>query len=450
MVTGQCRRHVAAACFPFASHPAALLLLVRHLAASSPDVLFTFFGTKDCNKNMFKDGGSGANLPPNVVPHVVHDGIPDGHVVSDMHRELMLFLKGAKESFKKGMEEAEAMVGVKISCVVSEALMWFCGGIAADKGASWVAFWICSATSLSAHLHIDDFRAKFGTQDVEEDDLVGTVPGFSMVRFSDLPEGVVLGDFSSPLSQMVYNMATALPNATATIVNLYEELEWDAVKDLKIMLKKCINVGPLSLLFPHQATRSDDYGCIPFLEGRDHASVAYIAFGTLATPPPHELVALAKALEASRITFIWSLKDNDVAHLPKEFKERTDGRGKVVPWAPQVALLAHQAVGVFVNHGGWASVTESIFAGVPMICRPFFADQFLNTRYVETVWKIGTAVDVFTKTGTLDALERVIRTEEGKQMRANVAALKSSVEAAVPLKGSSNKNLESLIELVTE
>ncbi|GAB2218258.1 hypothetical protein Drorol1_Dr00001478 [Drosera rotundifolia] len=448
-------RHIACCTFPFGTHAAPLLLLVRHLAAASPTTLFTFLGTQDSNSHVFKKGSSSSPLPNNIVLQPVHDGVPPGHVFSGHYGEpIGLFLRAGKESFRNGMDEAEAVVGVRISCVLSDAFLWFCGELAEERAATWVAFWTSGAAAVSAHLHTDLFRKEIGTQGVEarKDELVGIVPGFSTVRLHDLPEGVVLGDFSNPFSQMLHNMAIALPRATATAVNSYEELEIELVEDLKTKLKNYLNVGPFPLLFPPQGTKSDDYGCIPFLEGRDHASVAYVSFGTVATLPPHELVALADAVEVSRITFIWSLNDKAAEHLPEGFKERTEGRGKVVPWAPQVALLAHPATGVFITHGGWNSIIESIIAGVPMICRPFLGDQMLNTRFIETVWRIGTGVevDVFTKTGTLAALEKVIRTEEGKQMRANVTVLKGLAEAAVQPNGSSIKNMESLIKLVTE
>jgi UDP:flavonoid glycosyltransferase YjiC (YdhE family) len=53
-----------------------------------------------------------------------------------------------------------------------------------------------------------------------------------------------------------------------------------------------------------------------------------------------------------------------------------------VPWAPQAAVLRHAAVGAFVTHSGWGSVTEGMAGGVPMACRPFFGDQLMNARAV--------------------------------------------------------------------
>ncbi|GAB2238759.1 hypothetical protein Droror1_Dr00024672 [Drosera rotundifolia] len=197
---GQWRRHMAAFSFPWASHAAPLLLLVRHLAAASPDVLFTFFGTKDTNNNIFKEGASPL---PNILPHVVDDGVPEGHVFSSHHWEpTRLFLKAAMEgSFKKGMEEAEAAAGVEISCVIADAFIWFYGDIAAENGATWVAFWTAAAATLSTHFHTDVLRARIGTQDLDawKDELVGTIPGFSTVRICDLYKVYSL-EISPPLS----------------------------------------------------------------------------------------------------------------------------------------------------------------------------------------------------------------------------------------------------------
>ena len=52
-------------------------------------------------------------------------------------------------------------------------------------------------------------------------------------------------------------------------------------------------------------------------------------------------------------------------------------------WAPQVRILHHPAVKVFLTHGGMNSVAEGIAAGVPMACLPLFGDQPDNCQRVE-------------------------------------------------------------------
>ena len=52
--------------------------------------------------------------------------------------------------------------------------------------------------------------------------------------------------------------------------------------------------------------------------------------------------------------------------------------GKVIIWAPQVAILAHSAVRGFVSHCGWNSLLESIWYGVPVATWSMYAEQQIN------------------------------------------------------------------------
>ncbi|KAH1087106.1 hypothetical protein GYH30_018577 [Glycine max] len=80
--------------------------------------------------------------------------------------------------------------------------------------------------------------------------------------------------------------------------------------------------------------------------------MAYVSFGTVVTPPPHEIVAVAEALEASGFPFLWSLKEHLKDLLPRGFLERTSESGKAMAWAPQTEVLGHGSVGVFVTDYG--------------------------------------------------------------------------------------------------
>mgnify|MGYP003385551578 CR=1 FL=1 len=77
-------------------------------------------------------------------------------------------------------------------------------------------------------------------------------------------------------------------------------------------------------------------------------------------------------------------------------RRQSDSKIYFSSWAPQLAVLAHPAVRLFVTHGGANSVHESILYAVPMIVIPFFDDQRYNgPRLVE----LGLAVACLAKDG---------------------------------------------------
>ncbi|CAN0858982.1 Anthocyanidin 3-O-glucosyltransferase UFGT [Linum grandiflorum] len=446
--------HVVVLSFPFGTHAAPLLAVVKRLAAMSPATHFSFFGTEQSNASAFKNHASGGGSP-NLRAHKVWNGIPEGYELTGRPQEAIeLFMKAAPGEFKKGIEAAVAESGRKVSCLVTDAFYWF----ASEMGIPWIAFWTAGPNSLSAHLHTDALREALDAIDGrEEDTLKGIIAGMSNLRFRDLPEGVVKGNLQSIFSTMLHNMATHLPKASSVFINSFYALDPTITDDLASKLTNFLNIGPFHLLPPFPATQqqpSATSDCIYWLNDQRHslASVAYLSFGSVVTPPPHELAAVAEALETSQVPFIWSLKDHSRAHLPDGFLERTKGNGLVVSWAPQLEVLGHQAVGVFITHCGWNSVLESIAGGVPMICRPFFGDQIVNSRMVEQAWEIGVNLEgcVFTKSGLVSCLDRVLRQEQGRKVRGNTRLLKAKAEEATQSKGSSTTDFFKLVELVSK
>uniref|UniRef100_A0A0D9X1M5 Uncharacterized protein n=1 Tax=Leersia perrieri TaxID=77586 RepID=A0A0D9X1M5_9ORYZ len=64
-------------------------------------------------------------------------------------------------------------------------------------------------------------------------------------------------------------------------------------------------------------------------------------------------------------------------------------RGLMVGWCDQIAVLGHRATRGFLSHCWWNSTIESLVAGVPMICWPFFSEQVTNCRYACEEWGVG-------------------------------------------------------------
>ncbi|KAG5563744.1 hypothetical protein RHGRI_000073 [Rhododendron griersonianum] len=440
--------HVAALAFPFGTHATPLLTLVRRLSASAPNLKFSFINTSKSNQKVFSK--IKPNDYQNIKPFNVDDGVPEGHVFSgDPLEAVELFLRAMPENFKNGLEGAVAETGAKITCLLTDAFFWFGADMGAEMGVPWVAFWTAAPCSISVHMYTDVVRNTLKGKEENGDETLDFIPGMSAIRAKDLPAGIVHGKLEAPFNIMVHKMGQTLPRATALAINSFEEINPTITNDLKSKLKMVLNIGPFDLAWPPKSF-SDESGCIPWLDNHDKASVAYLSFGSLLTPQPNELIALAEALETQRVPFLWSFRDSSKLQLLEGFLERTSTLGKVVPWTPQLQVLEHPSVGVFITHAGWNSVSESIARGVPMICRPFFADQGLNSRLVEEVWKIGVSVEGgnFTKSATTKALELVFSSGKGGEMRENIGNLKQKAKIAVGSDGSSTKNFTSLVKVV--
>ncbi|KAK2972110.1 hypothetical protein RJ640_013844 [Escallonia rubra] len=421
--------HIAVMTFPFSSHPSALLNLVRRLAASAPTVRFSFLSTAKSNQAIF----SGQQYD-NIKPYDISDGLPEGYVFTgNVHETVEAFMKDTPGNFKEGMREAEAEAGVKVSCFLTDAFLAFGGEMADAMGVPWIAFWIGGPCSLSIHIHTDPIRSTVGDTGMAQnaEQTLKFIPGMSKIQIRDLPEGII-DHLEMPIAHALHIMGLKLPGATAVVLNSYEEIDLTIITDLKTKLKKVLSVGP-STLTSSSPSKPDESGCLPWLDKHKAASVAYISFGTILVPPPSELAALAEAIEASGVPYLWSLPDHSRHHLPQGFVERTSTRGMIVSWAPQLQVLAHTSVGIHITHSGWNSVLESISYAVPMICRPFFADNMLNCRMVEDVWEIGVRVEdgILTKSGTMKAIEHLLSNDKGKKLKENIRLLQESAVKAV-------------------
>ncbi|KAJ6756721.1 GLYCOSYLTRANSFERASE [Salix purpurea] len=74
------------------------------------------------------------------------------------------------------------------------------------------------------------------------------------------------------------------------------------------------------------------------------------------------------------------------------FLERTKNIGMLCGWAPQVEILAHKAVCVFVSHCGWNSILEALWYAVPVITWPLYGEQHMNA--FQLVKELGLAVEL--------------------------------------------------------
>ncbi|ONI17968.1 hypothetical protein PRUPE_3G188700 [Prunus persica] len=216
-------------------------------------------------------------------------------------------------------------------------------------------------------------------------------------------------------------------------------------------------IGPIQLLLnqiPEDSLSPIGYSlwkeeteCRQWLNSKRPNSVVYVNFGSVAVMTPQHLVEFGWGLANSKFQFFWVIRPDLVvgesAYLPPEFVAETKERGLIASWCPQEEVLNHPSVGGFLTHSGWNSTMESLTAGEPTICWPFFADQRTNCYY--TCMEIGNDV----KRDEVEMLVReLMEGEKGKKMKKKAKEWKKLAENATDPHGSSPINLDNLVDQV--
>nr|QPA18399.1 UDP-gluconosyltransferase [Trialeurodes vaporariorum] len=109
--------------------------------------------------------------------------------------------------------------------------------------------------------------------------------------------------------------------------------------------------------------------------------------------------ALASFFEGLKARVLWRWDNEGVT------KDST--KLLVKKWLPQQSILAHPNCILYLTHGGFSSLTEGIYFGVPFVGVPFFVDQHHNVNFIKAIG-IGLKFDIFEETN--DDLARAVNT----------------------------------------
>ncbi|KAF7316044.1 hypothetical protein MIND_00122100 [Mycena indigotica] len=211
-----------------------------------------------------------------------------------------------------------------------------------------------------------------------------------------------------------------------------------------------------------------------FLDKHSKNSVLYISFGSLFFPvatPKHveALVETLLTLEPA-FPFIFALGSSwSQAAISSSLIERVNSSGKgliCTSWVQQRAILQHDAVGWFLTHGGFNSITEAMTLGMPMIIWPVAAEQpgnalsfssepnpvAIELLQIRTGAQVGPSLrfgDSVNITGTVEdavaefkAVFAEARGAKGKMLRENAERLRNTVQM-----GRTNESAEEIKRL---
>jgi len=357
-----------------------------------------------------------------------------------------------------------------ISFIVADGAFSFTQKIADKYGIPRVAFWTLSACGFSAFFHMPlladsgyiPIKEEKENHDQSKGQLISCIPGMTEVRLKDLPSFLTVTDSSDFMFQYMKNQAQNTLQASLLLFNSFDDLEGPVLRDLNDKFSgKVLSIGPLLLSAGDTTVNTnickEETGCLDWLDKQRVSSVMYVCFGSFAVLSDEELIEFAWGLEASNQPFLWAIRPDLVqgqsAVLPRDFMERSKNRSFFVSWAPQTKVLSHPSVGGFLTHSGWNSTIESISAGVPMICWPFFAEQQTNRRFVDHVWKVGFEMNEEVSRENVETLVSKLMTpddEEAKMIRENILELRNSAILAGQVGGSSYNNMAKFLHQMSQ
>ncbi|CAL1401966.1 unnamed protein product [Linum trigynum] len=255
--------------------------------------------------------------------------------------------------------------------------------------------------------------------------------------------------------ELVLRSTESMRSADWLLCNSAHDIEPGSFGSIQTLLP----IGPLGSIPSSFGSLEgeEDQVLLNWLDQHPPDSVIYVAFGSTTLFDPSQLEELALGLELTNRPFCWVVRPDHITPEIEPVLDRVGGpgkkQGKIVSWAPQEKVLGHPSVGCFVSHCGWNSTMEGLASGVPFLCWPYFADQFLNASYVCDVWKVGLRLEredgnrmmVVTKEEIRKKVDRLVGSVELKERSSEI---KRMVRDSVGERGSSTQNLMKFAEWV--
>ncbi|XP_006656061.1 anthocyanidin 5,3-O-glucosyltransferase-like [Oryza brachyantha] len=385
-------------------------------------------------------------LPPPPAHHLLS---PDAHPLVRMLAVLRALASAALRDLLRGPHAAQALVADMFSVYAID--------VAAEVGVPGYLLFCTGAANLAVFLRLPHLCSGSGGSLRELGDKPVSFPGLRPLPASHFPDEVL--DRGTDISAAMLDAFDRMADARGILVNTFEALESTGVAALRS--GRCLPnratppvycVGPL---IANGDAEEERHQCLAWLDAQPERSVVFLCFGSRGALSPEQVREMATAIERSGQRFLWVLRapagasatepDAALALLPDGFLARTADRVFVVTasWAPQVAVLQHASTGAFSTHCGWNSTLEAVAAGVPMVCWPLDAEQWMNKVFIVEEMKVGIEVrgykpGVLVRADIIDAtVRRIMEPEERQGVLEKVMAAKESAAAAWKEGGSS-------------
>ncbi|XP_057831589.2 putative UDP-rhamnose:rhamnosyltransferase 1 [Cryptomeria japonica] len=371
------------------------------------------------------------------------EGLPAGaESTADVPNEMEGVLKTALDGLEKPFEEL--LQWLLPDYVVHDFSQYWAATVAAKFGIPAIFFLIFNAATSSYLLHPS--RDKEDETTVK--DLTVPPPDYpsTQILWRPFEARYVVGVFKESNGQIsvMQRFFKSVHGCSFIIIRSCLEMEDKFIQYLERAIGKAVvPVGPLPPDLPQKNLSEKESFCLRWLDKKPTSSVVYVSFGSECFLSKEQIGALARGLEATGLPFLWVLRFPHFSKeecslssiLPEGFESRTGDRGLVYSeWAPQLQILAHPSVGVFLSHSGWSSVVEAVKFGVKLVLLPMNVDQGLNARLVGGELKLGLEVEreedgSFTEDHIRTAVLKVVKDEceERTSVKSRMSEMRESM-----------------------
>ncbi|KVI00363.1 crocetin glucosyltransferase, chloroplastic-like [Cynara cardunculus var. scolymus] len=356
----------------------------------------------------------------------------------------------------KNLLLSKAKQGEKVDFLIYGMCIPWVAKVARELHLPSAFFFFQSAASFSVVVY-QFFKGDGGmvNSDIDPNGLL-QIPGLPLLRHGEIPQFLRPTEASFPVFREHIETLEKHPNP-CILLNTFDGLEEESIKPIR----DHINIFSVAPLIPGETEEpficdifqdSDRETYLRWLDSKPAKSVIYVSFGSIVELGKKQKEEILEGLIEAGYPFLWVIRnhgeDDEVAKSYRAEAATADGNGLIVRWCSQVEVLNHFAIGCFVSHCGWNSISESMVGGVAVVGCPQFSDQMMNMKMVEEVWGNGVKA-VADGDGVVgrEGIKRCLKVAmESEEIKRNCERLKAIAMEAVVDGGSSHTNLKRLFE----
>lgn len=374
--------HVVALPYPERGHINPMLNLCKLILSKSNKIFITFVVTEEWLGYLSSEL---KHTPPNFQLAALPQVIPSE---TERAADVMGFIEAVLTRLQGPFEHLLDRLQPPPTAIVYDVIMSWVVGVGNQRNIALASFVTVSASFFTLYIHFDLLgqNGHVPDADISErgNELVDYIPGLLPITVADMPTSFQGNDGKKVLHQVI-QAVDSLNNSQYLLTTSIYEFEEQAINCLKAKFPmQHYHIGPMIPYF--NQTNGDNNGSsyyFQWLDSQPKGSVLYISQGSFLSTSNDQSQEIIAGIKASNVRFLCVTRCDTTLLL------NNNEVGLFVPWCDQLKVLCHPSVGGFWTHCGWNSISEGIYAGVPMLTSPIFWDQLLNSKMIVDDLRIG-------------------------------------------------------------